>query len=171
MTALAIASFAAEGAFLRARTRAIADGLRIVGEWTPYASVALEGEDGTRGILPAAVAGGFAGAAGLFALQTWSAVFAYPFDSGARPPFSWQAFIPAPVEFGALTAAVAGVACFFWRAGLTRLHHPAFDLAEVEEASGGAFVLALAVDEGERANAALASLAAAGATGTRLVTR
>ena len=169
MTALAVATFDAEGPFLRARLRALAEDRRIVGEWTPYASEALAGPDGTRGILLAAILCGLAGAAGLFALTSWSAILAYPFNSGARPLFSWPAFIPAPVEFGALAAAIGGMALFFARAGLTQLHHHAFDLDEVAEVPRGAFVLALACDKGEDGNRALAMLAAAGATHSRLV--
>lgn len=169
MTALALATFDEEGAFLRARLRALASERRIVGEWTPYPSEALASADGTGGILPATVAAGIAGAAGLFALTSWSAILAYPFNSGARPLFSWPAFLPATVEFGALVAAIGGVALFFRNAGLTRLHHPAFDLDEVAGVSGGSFVLALACDAGEDANEVLAMLAAVGATHSRLV--
>ena len=47
MTALVLATFAEEGAYLRARVRLVADGRRIVGEWLPYASDALgEGAPG-----------------------------------------------------------------------------------------------------------------------------
>jgi len=171
MTALAIAAFDAEGPFLRARTRAIAEERRIVGEWTPYPSEALGGPDGTGGILAAAIVAGLLGAGALFALTAWSAIVAYPFNTGARPLFSWPAFLPAPIEFGALAAAIGGVAMLFRRAGLTRLHHHAFDLDEVADASRGAFVLAVACDAGEDANAALAMLAAAGAAHSRVVTR
>lgn len=170
MTVLVIARFDEEGAFVRARLRVIGEERRIVGEWTPYASTALSGPDGEKGILASSVAAGLAGAALLFALTCWSAISAYPFNSGGRPLFSWPAFIPAPVEFGALTAAIGGVACFFVRAGLTRLHHPAFDLDEVSAGARGAFVLAVACDAGTDANAVLAILAAAGATHSRMVT-
>lgn len=169
MTALAIATFDEEGAFLRARLRAVTAERRIAGEWLPYASEALKGPDGTRLILAAAIAGGILGAAALFALESWSAVAAYAFDAGGRPAWSWPAFVPAPVEFGALAAAIAGTIAFFRNAGLTRLHHPAFDLTEVAAASHGAFVLAIICDEGEDANAAVALLAAAGATHSRIV--
>ena len=169
MTAIAIATFADEGAFLRARLRALTAERRVIGEWTPYASVALEGADGARGIRPAGVIGGMVGAAALFAFETWSAVFAYPHDAGGRPLWSWPAFVPAPVEFGALAAAIVGVVWFVRNAGLTRLHHPAFDFDEVAHASQGAFVLAITCDAGADANAALALLANAGAAHSRLI--
>lgn len=170
MTALALATFDSEGAFVRARVRAIADERRIVAEWTPFASDALGGQDGTRGIVPTMVVAGVVGTLALFGLEAWSAGVAYRFNAGGRPLLSWPAFVPAVVEVGALIAAVAGVAMLLWRAQLTRLHHPAFDLDEVVAASQGAFVLALACDAGEDANDLLALLAAAGAAHTRMVT-
>ena len=171
MTALAIGTFPDEGSFLRARVATLAAERRIVGEWLPYPSEALAGEDGTRGIRPIGVIAGLAGAAALFALETWSAVSAYRFDEGGRPLFSWPAFVPAPVEVGALVAAIGGTVMFFRNAGLTRLNHPAFDLEEVARASCDAFVLAVACDAGEPANAVLGAFAAAGAAHSRLVTR
>ena len=169
MTVLALATFAGEGPYLRARLRLRADERRIVGEWMPYASEVLgkgEGEKGVRGV--AAGAGGVAGA-GLLALTAWSSAVAYPIDAGARPLLSWPAFLPAPIEFGALAAGIGAVVMLFRNAALTRLHHAAFDFDEVAAASRDAFVLAVACDAGEDANAVLATLAAAGAVHSRLV--
>lgn len=169
MTVVALATFADEGAYLRARTRLVAAERRIAGEWLPYASDALGAGAGERGILPATVLAGFTGGGALLALTVWSAVVAYPFDSGGRPLFSWPAFIPAPVEFGALAAAIGGVILLFWNARLTRLHHGAFEWDEVGRASLDAFVLAVACDAGEDANTVLALLATTGATHSRLI--
>lgn len=170
MTALVLATFGDEGAYLRARVRLVADERRIVGEWLPYASDALGAGEGQRRIRPAAILAGLAGAAALFALETWSAVWAYPFDAGGRPLFSWPAFVPSAVEFGALAAAIGGTAAMFVGARLTRLHAPAFEFEEVAHASRGAFVLAVACDAGETANDVVALLASTGAEHTRLVT-
>ena len=171
MTALAIATFAGEGAFLRARTRALAADRRIAGEWLPYAADHLGDGRGQEGIRPVAAIAGVAGALALLALTAWSAIVAYPFDEGGRPAWSWPAFVPAPVEVGALVAAIGGVALLFRNARLTRLHHPAFAWDEVGRAAQDSFVLALACDGGEDANAALALLGTAGATHTRLIER
>ena len=169
MTALAIAVFDGEGPFLRARTRALASERRIVGEWLPYAADHLGKGPGQRGIRPTVILAGLAGGIGLFALTAWSAILAYPLNEGGRPLWSWPAFIPAPVEFGALTAAIGGVVALFLNARLTRLHHSAFKWDEVAEASQGRFVLAVGCDTGEDANAALALLGQAGAAHTRLI--
>ena len=169
MSAVAIARFDSEGAFLRARTRAIAAGHRVVGEWTPYPSTALDSADGKRGILPAVLAGGAIGGLGLFAMEVWTSVVAYPIDSGGRALFSWPAFIPAPVELAAFTGAVGGIIALFVKARLTRLNHPAFDWGEVAHASRDSFVLALGCTAGQDANAAVALLAEAGATHSRVI--
>ena len=169
MTAIAIATFDDEGAYLRARTKAIARDRRIIGEWMPYASKALGSGEGESGILIWVLIGGAVGGFGLFALESWTAIWAYPIDSGARALWSWQAFIPAPVEFSALAGGIAGIIAFFVKARLTRLNHPAFDWGEVAEASQSSFVLALGCDQGEDANAALDLLAEAGATHSRSI--
>lgn len=168
MTAIVLATFAGEGPYLRARTRAVAAEHRIVGEWMPYASDALGDGEGQRGIRMTAILAGIAGAIGLFALTAWSMLLAYPFNEGGRPLWSWQAFIPAPVEFGALTAAVGGVIMLFRNARLTQLHHSAFDFDEVARAAQDRFVLAIGCDAGD-ANGVIALMADVGATHSRLV--
>lgn len=170
MTAIAVATFADEGSFLRARTRMIAGERRLLGEWTPYPATSLGTGPGPARIRLAAVLTGVAGALALFALTVWSAVWAYDFNSGGRPLFSWPAFIPAAVEFGALAAALGGLVMFFRNAGLTKLHHAAFEIEEVGRANLDSFVLAVGCDAGEDANAVLAALAGAGAAHSRLVT-
>lgn len=175
MTVLAVALFATETTFMAARKEALRCGHHLVGEWLPYAGDALgsdEGEkgEGEEGIRTAVIIAGLLGAGGLFALTVWSSGWAYPLNSGGRPLLSWPAFIPAPVEFGALTAAIGGLLMLFRNARLTQLHHSAFDMPEVERASQDCFVLAIACDAGLQANAVLSLLARAGATHSRLVT-
>lgn len=172
MSAIAIAAFGDEGAFLRARLRAVTDGRRVLGEWAPYPPAGLAAgpaAEGGGGMLRAVIVAGAIVGAALFAFESWSAAD-YAFNSGGRPLWSWQAFLPSAIELAALGGAVAGMVLFFRRAGLTRLHDSAFDLDEVAMASD-AFVLALGCDRGEDANAALALLAQAGATHSRLVDR
>lgn len=172
MTAVAWAVFDGEGPFLRARARVLASERRVIGEWTPYATTSLATAGaGAEGIRGAAVIAGVTGGAALLALTAWSAILAYPFDSGGRPAWSWPAFLAAPIEFGALCAAIGGIVLFFRRAGLTRLHHPAFDVPEVARASLDGFVLAVGCDPGADANALLALLADAGATHSRMQSR
>ncbi len=167
MTAVAIATFDDKGAFVRARLRAVTDERRVLGEWAPYASGSMAGNH--RAILIAALIGGVLTGLGLFTLQSWTAVLAYPIDSGGRALWSWQTLLPSAIEVAAPGAAVAGIIAFFVRARLTRLYDAAFDFDEVARASEGSFVLALACDPGDDANAALALLATAGATHSRVI--
>ena len=169
MSSLAIATFDTEAAFRHARRKAVSGRHVIVGEWMPYAidpPIAAEGE---AGILRSVLVGGATGGLLLFIVETWSAVLAYPIDTGARALWSWQTFIPAPVELSALTGALAGTIRMFVNASLTRLHHPAFELDEVARASRDSFVLALACDDDQSRNIAFRLLAEAGAKSSRLV--
>jgi hypothetical protein len=170
VTALALASFAEEAPFRAAVDKATREGRRIVGLWSPHpVDLGGIGEEAARPIAWIVIAAGMAGAIGLYLLIWWSAVYAYPIDSGHRPLHSWPAFLIAPIECGALVAAIAGMIAFLVRARLTRLHDSAFDLDELRRASTDAYVIALACDEGEDANATLALLAGEGAAHSRLV--
>ena len=124
----------------------------------------VTGSGVTQLLHPSAI-GGF----GLFALECWTAVVDYPFDSGGRALLSWPAFIPAPVEFAALTAGVGGIIAMFVQARLTRLSDSVFDWDEVAEGSRSSFVLALGCTVGDDANAAVALLADAGAARSRVI--
>jgi len=171
MTALALASFEREAAFRAAVSRAGAEQRRIVGLWSPYpVELGDIGEEPAAPIPWIACLGGLGAAILFYAFIWWTATQAYPFDSGGRPLHSWQVFLIAPIELGALAAAVAGMIAFLIRARMTRLHHPAFDIAEVERASSDHFVIALSCDETEGGDV-LALLTRAGAVHSRLVTR
>lgn len=170
MTALVIASFAGEAPFRVAIAQARDKSRAIVGLWSPLPLADPDASTHAGRGLPAIMAtAGVGGAALFYLLIWWSAVFAYPIDSGARPLHSWPAFLVAPVEFGALVAGIAGVISFFMRARLTRLHDAAFELDEVEAAARDRFVIAIRCDAGEDANGLIALLAKAGAVHSRLV--
>lgn len=171
MTALALASFTSEAPFREAIANAEETGRRIVGLWSPYpVEIGDIGEDVAASIPWMATIGGLGAAILFYAFTWWTATQAYPFNSGGRPLHSWQVFLIAPIEVGALAAGIVGMVAFLLRARLMRLHHPAFDIAEVERASSDHFVLALACDA-EDGNDVLALLAEAGAVHSRLVTR
>jgi hypothetical protein len=171
MTALALARFDREAAFREAIERAEEAQRRIVGLWSPYpVTIGSIGEDAAAPIPWIAIAGGLGAAILFYAFIWWTATQAYPIDSGGRPLHSWQVFLIAPIEFGALAAGIAGMIAFLVRARMTRLHDAAFDIEEIETASSEHFVLALACDA-EDGNAALALLVGAGAVHSRLVTR
>ena len=80
-------------------------------------------------------------AAAAYALEFWSAVYAYPIDSGGRPLNSWPIFLLVPFEVGVLAAAVAGFAALLVLCGLPRLHHPLFDSDALERATDDRYFL------------------------------
>lgn len=98
--------------------------------------------------VPMALAG-FGTAAFAFGLQWWTAVYAYPFNTGGRPLFSWPVFLLVPFEVGVLAAAIAGMIAFFLHCGLPRLHHPVFDVGGIARASQDRFFLVFDHSEGE----------------------
>lgn len=76
-----------------------------------------------------------------YALEFWTAVYAYPIDSGGRPLNSWPIFLLVPFEVGVLAAAVAGFAALLVLCGLPRLHHPLFDCDAIERATDDRYFL------------------------------
>lgn len=171
MTALVLGSFDRREPFRDAVVRLRQGERRIVGLWSPLPVEipGQEGEPGARGIAATLAIVGLAGAGALYLLIWWSAVIDYPFNSGGRPFNSWPAFLVAPVEFGALAAAIGGAIAFLVRARLTRLHDAAFDFDEACRGSVDRFVVAVRCDAGEDANGLVALLAEAGAVHSRVV--
>ena len=80
-------------------------------------------------------------AAAAYALEFWTAVYAYPIDSGGRPLNSWPIFLLVPFEVGVLAAAVAGFAALLILCGLPRLHHPLFDCDAIGRATDDRYFL------------------------------
>ena len=80
-------------------------------------------------------------AASAYALEFWTAVYAYPIDSGGRPLNSWPIFLLVPFEVGVLAAAVAGFAALLVLCGLPRVHHPLFDCDAIERATDDRYFL------------------------------
>ncbi len=102
--------------------------------------------------LRAVMFGGGVTAAGLaYGLEWYSAVLAYPIDSGGRPLHSWPAFLLVPFAVGILAAAVSGFIAFMLQTGLPRLHHPLFEVGAVGRATSSAFLLALDLPPDSRA--------------------
>lgn len=132
-----------DGAIAAART-ARSQGLVVVDSLTPFPLEELEALTGASAAprlrLPMALAG-FGFAIAFFAFESWTAVFAYPYNEGGRPLFSWPAFLISPFEIGILAAAVTGFGFLLYRCGLPRLHHPLFDVPGIERASQDRFFL------------------------------
>ena len=76
-----------------------------------------------------------------YGLEFWSAVYAYPINSGGRPLNSWPVFLLVPFEVGVLAAAIAGFVALLVLCGLPRLHHPVFEWDWIERASDDRYFL------------------------------
>jgi len=97
-------------------------------------------------------------AAFAFALQYYSAVFAYPINSGGRPLNSWPVFLLVPFEVGIFSAALAGILAFLWSCRLPRLHDPLFAIPGFERATQDRFFLLATADNNDDATLALRHL-------------
>jgi Protein of unknown function (DUF3341) len=112
---------------------------------------------------PMALAG-FGLAFAFFLFESWTAVFAYPFNEGGRPLFSWPAFLLSPFEVGILAAALAGFGVFLYRAGLPGLNHSIFGIPGIERASQDRFFLVLDPVDADKGPALQKLLFESGAT-------
>ena len=126
---------------------------RALDAFTPYPVEGLAEELAVRPsrIRTVMLAGGLSTAAFAFALQWYSAVIAYPINSGGRPLNSWQVFWLVPFEVGVFAAALCGVIALFWSCGLPRLHHPLFEIPGFERATQDRFFLLAASELSDEA--------------------
>lgn len=137
------AEFTSAEAIVTGAQRAKDEGFATLDALTPYPVPGVDAlVPASRPTIrvPMALAG-FGTAAFAFGFQWWSAVVAYPFNSGGRPLFSWPVFLLVPFEVGVFAAALAGLIAFFVHCGLPRLHHPAFGVGGVERASQDRYFL------------------------------
>lgn len=149
-----IAEFGNADALSAAVRRVRQGGFRPVDALTPCP---VEGLDETLGLkkspirYPMLIAGGGV-AAFAFWLEWWSAVFAYPINSGGRPLNSWPVFLLVPFEVGVLFAALAGFTALLVLCGLPRLNHPLFDWDAIERATDDRYFLLMAAPDNENEN-------------------
>lgn len=118
-------------------------GFRLADALTPFPVPDLSRRLGASAgpLRPVMAVAGLATAALAYGLEYWTAVHAYPLDSGGRPLNSWPVFLLVPFEVGVLAAALAGFVTFLWRCGLPRLHHPLFAVPGTERATQDRFFL------------------------------
>jgi hypothetical protein len=152
MSGQLIAEFAAPAMLQAALPLVRAAGHQTLDAFTPYPveGLAEQLDMPPPRIRQAMLAGGLIVAGAAFALQCYSAIIAYPINSGGRPLYSWQVFVLVPFEVGIFAAALAGVIAFLYGCGLPRLHHPLFEISGFERATQDHFfLLAMANDEGD----------------------
>jgi hypothetical protein len=166
MSALLVADFHDAGALVKAARWAKSAGYSLADAFSPFPLDGMPeilGETSTR-LRVWMFVGGLVVAALAYVTEYWSAVYAYPIDSGGRPLHSWPAFVLFPFAIGIFGAALTGFVSLLARCGLPRLHYPLFDVNGFERATQDRFMLALhapAVDADKRT--AVAWLKQAGA--------
>lgn len=138
-----IAEFGGPAALAAAARVARDQGFRLADALTPYQVEEVEEALGlpTSPIRWPMLIAAVAVAAFAYGLQFWSAVYAYPINSGGRPTNSWPIFLLVPFEVGVLAAAIAGFVALLVLCGLPRLNHPLFDLDSVERATDDRYFL------------------------------
>ena len=166
MTRALIAEFDDADRFLTALKISKAEGLPAFDALTPFhmpqAAELLAGPIPPVRLIMAIA--GFGMAIFGYALQWYSAVIAYPIDSGGRPLDSWQIFLLSPFEVGILAAAIAGFVTLMVGSGLPRLHQPLFAYPGIERATQDRFFLLIArAEDDDTDDRARRTLFAAGA--------
>ena len=96
------------------------------------------------------VIAGFAGALILYVMQAYSSVVDFPLISGSRPLNAWQVFLLVMFEACILLAGIAGFLAFLRDCRFPSLHHPLFDIPEVERATQDRYFLVFEAGEAER---------------------
>lgn len=140
-----MAAFNDEAALLHAVHHARQAGYREMRAYTPFPVDGLAEALGPRRnwlswlTLGGGVVGGIIG----YGMQYYSAVIAFPFDVGGRPPHSWPAFIPVTFEMAILVAAGAALVGMLLLNGLPQPYHPVFNVPEFELASQTRFFLCI----------------------------
>ena len=155
-----VAEFGDRNALVAAARRAHDDGFAIADALTPCPVEEVEETMGlpTSPIRWPMLIAGVSTAVFAYGLEVWSAVYAYPIDSGGRPTNSWPVFLLVPFEVGVLAAAIAGFVALLLLCGLPRLNHPLFDARAVERATDDRYVLLLDAPREDDAGRRLRSL-------------
>lgn len=144
-----LAEFAEEDRLLGAARALRRAGYRRLRAYTPYP---VEGLPEALGLgascLPYLVFAGMGGSAlFFFAMQSYSAVFAYPLNVGGRPLFSWPAFLPVTLEMTLLFGAITALVGMLLLNRLPQPYHPVFNVPEFELASQGRYFLCVRTDD------------------------
>jgi hypothetical protein len=146
MTDMLLAAFSGHDALRAMARKARKAGFHPLDAFTPYPVEGLVREltPQTPRIRAAMFIGGVCIAALAYGLEWYSAVIAYPINSGGRPLNSWPTFVMFPFAIGIFAAAVTGLITFFVQSGLPRLNYPLFEIGGFARASQDMFLLAVA---------------------------
>ncbi len=102
---------------------------------TPYGSREVEAALAARHSRIPWIAGAVAACAGFGAwlILWWTNAHDYPLDVGGRPMHSFWSDVPIIFETMILTSGITAFIAFFAASRLPRLHHPWFEVADVDE--------------------------------------
>ncbi|MBW2734441.1 MAG: DUF3341 domain-containing protein [Deltaproteobacteria bacterium] len=92
---------------------------------------------------------GILGAVGGMTLQWWASVVEYPIVYGAKPFFSWQAFVPVTFELGVLCASLAAFFGLLHFARLPQHYHPLFTSERFQGVTDDKFFIAIEAADGK----------------------
>jgi hypothetical protein len=160
-----LAEFADTRRIVDAARRARAARLRPVDAFTPFPVEGLHPfiAGPAQRIRLVMFVAGMTAAALAYAMEYYSAVINYPYNSGGRPFDAWPAFMLVPFAIGILAAAIAGFAAFLIACRLPRLHHSLFVVDRFGRASQDRFILAVERPADGQMDQAVAFLRNAGA--------
>lgn len=105
--------------------------------------VPLHLQCGWSPVMVAACAGGGAGTAAMFAFCLYATNYAYVFNIGGRPIFSWPDYVVPSLSCGLLCSGLATTAAMLALNRLPRLNHPAFNIPGIGRASSDRFFVVL----------------------------
>jgi Ni/Fe-hydrogenase subunit HybB-like protein len=103
----------------------------------------LQENAGLSPVLIAALGGFLAGSAAMFAVCAHAADYAYTFNIGGRPVFSWPEYIVPALSCGLLCSGFGAFLCMLVTNRLPRLNHPAFNIPGVGRAASDRFFVVL----------------------------
>jgi Protein of unknown function (DUF3341)/Cytochrome C oxidase, cbb3-type, subunit III len=144
-----MAAFARPEALSAAAEDLAGTGIENMDAFTPFP---VHGLARTLGMRPSRLpqvmlAGGIAGAVGVYALILYSVAVDYPINVGGRGLNAWPAYLVLSFEAGILGAALAGFFGLLHANRLPEYHHPVFDVPHFGFAQGGDFWLLVPVPD------------------------
>lgn len=124
-------------------------GYRRINAYSPYPVEELSEAIGFhKNWVPFVVfVGGLVGCLGGFALEYWTAAYAYPINVGGRPFLSMPAYIPIMFECTILFASLSAVIGMFAMNRLPQPYHPVFNVPSFHRATTDRFFVCIKADD------------------------
>jgi hypothetical protein len=132
-----------------AARKVYAAGYRRINAYSPYPVEELSEAIGFhKNYVPLVVfLGGLFGCLGGFALEYWTAAYAYPINVGGRPYLSMPAYIPIMFECTILLASLSAMIGMFAMNRLPQPYHPVFNVPSFHRATTDRFFVCIKADD------------------------